>query len=328
MNPGNIIFYKLCKVLTYLTGYQDDPRIFKNLLKFKPYSKTALREHIILADFSDIRFGLADRLIGILSLLMLAKETGRTLKIHHTCDFLLQEYLQPNTINWLIAPSEIAYGLNESRPLILELERKRLTKKGLPELSHSILQYHTYTNIDLREFITTGILDKYDRHELFHELFRPSPHLEKLLQQAASELDGKPYIAVHFRFMNYLEQVERDSESTTTETEKQHMIEKCRQHLQAIHRDFPDFPILLFTDSQRFSQESHPNFVKILPGEIGHISKQSANQKAVVDKAFTDLFLLSRATQIINVVGPNLRRSGFSKLAAEFGGISYTTRAE
>lgn len=317
----------ICKVISLLTGSNDDISQYKNLRKFKLHSRTALREKIILADFTDVPFGLADRLIGLLSLYMFAKETGRKFKIRHTCGFRLEEYLLPNTEDWIIKPEDIAYGLNESRPLITSFCRNRLNKNGLPRLSDGILQYHAYINHDLREHIPTRELEKYDRCALFNELFKPSPHLQELLDKIEAGIGNAPYVAVHFRFMNFFEAVETGAQrATATEEEMNDMLTSCKKHLETIHQLVPDKNILIFTDSERFQQEDFPDYVKKLPGKIGHISAKHADMKEVLDKTFTDLFMISRAAMVINVTGKNLRKSGFSRLAAEFGGAPFIIR--
>ena len=318
----------ICSFLQTFIKEADVVRHFKNCIKFRLYSKTTLREKIILVDFSDVSFGLADRLIGIMSLYMLAKEKGRGLKIHHTCEFSLHDYLIPNEINWIINPKDIAYGINEARPLILSISRKKLRNQGLPKLSEKVLQYHAYTNHDFREFVNSDQLKKYDRHILFHELFKPAPHLEEMLNQAQKTIGTQPYVAVHFRFMNFFEPVEKGASAADVASDSQQleMIANCKTHLKQIHEQYPDCSILLFTDSRKFANASFDTYVKTLPGSIGHVSSVHHNKKEIVDKTFLDLMMMARATCIINVIGNPLRQSGFSRFAAEIGNITFITR--
>lgn len=317
----------ICLALRKFIKHADDVRHYKNYLNFRLYSKTSLREKIILVDYSDVAFGLADRLIGIMSLYMLAKEKGRSLKIHHTCEFLLQDYLIPNKTDWIITPNDIAYGINEARPLISAVSRHKLKTLGLPELSEKIVQYHAYTNHDFREFVNSEQLRKYDRHILFHELFRPSPRLEEMIVQAQRTIGHEQYVAVHFRFMNFFEPVEKGASASDVATAEQQleMIKNCKEHLKEIHKQYPNNYILLFTDSQKFANEPFEPYVKTLPGCIGHVASVQHNKKEIVDKTFLDLMMMTKATCVINVIGASLRRSGFSRFAAEIGGIPFIT---
>ncbi len=316
-----------CWCLGFIAKDTDDVRQYKHLRKLRFHSKTPLRKQILLVDYSDVTFGLADRFIGILSLYMLAKETNRQIKIHHTCDFVLQDYLIPNKTDWLIKEEEIAHGINECRLLIARLGQKKLKHSGLPKLSNEILQYHAYSNHDFRNYLQTDQLNKYDRHILFHELFKPSVYLEKLIQSIKADFLERPYLAVHLRFMNFFEQVERNTINghIRDETQQQCMISLCRKQLDKIHHQFPNDIILLFTDSHFFSSLQFPSYIKSIPGKIGHISANHKDKSDIIDKTFIDLFIMSKATRVINIIGKNLRKSGFSKIAAEIGGISYMT---
>ena len=316
--------YAVCRLISFATGNNEDISHYKNLKRFKLYEKKA-KERILLVDFRNVRFGLADRIIGILSLFMFAKENNRGLKIIHRTGFNLEDYLLPNQANWFISEEEISHGLNESRILVTSLSRSWLKRYGLPKLNPRIMQYHAYVNHDFRDFLQDGSLDKYNRKELFDELFKPAPRLEQLLSDASKAIHTNSYIAVHIRFLNYLEQVERTPSRITTEEEKIEMISACKKRLEEIHSQYPDQSILLFSDSNRFIQEDFPSYVCKLPGRVGHVSAQHQDLTAVVDKAFIDLFMISRAERVINIVDENLwGMSGFSRIAAELGGKQFS----
>lgn len=324
------INYAICRLLSVLTGSNDDMGHYKNLKKFTFFNRSSCREQIILADYTNANFGLADRITGILSLYMLSKESNRNFKIHHPQGFNLIDYLHPNTTNWVIDSRDISYGLNESRPIIAKLSRRKLATKGLPKLAPSILQYHAYTNLNFEEFDTSGALSKYNRHILFHELFKPSHYLEHLLKEAISTIGTTEYIAIHMRFMNFFEQVEPTNQERTTRTEqeKNGMISLIHHHLSTIHNQYPNKIILLFTDSNHILQEKFPKYIKTLPGRVGHICAHHEQSNCITDKAFTDLFMISKAKMVINIAGKNLRLSGFSRLAAEIGNIPFIVREE
>ncbi len=86
-----------------------------------------------------------------------------------------------------------------------------------------------------------------------------------------------------------------------------------------IYHQSGDQCILLCSDSNRFLQAPHPDYVKILPGEVGHIIKNNGND-AKTDKAFTDLFVMSKASCLYRITGKHIYTGGFARTAADIGG--------
>ncbi|MBR3695047.1 MAG: hypothetical protein IKL98_02270, partial [Akkermansia sp.] len=135
-------------------------------------------------------------------------------------------------------------------------------------------------------------------------------------------LNENEYIAVHARFLDFFENVEQKRVTAFTRhaapEEQQKMIESVNRTIQHIINKHEGKKVLLFSDSPTFLASPHPEGVCIIPGEVGHIYACSGN-KAVTLKAFSDLFMISQASHIYNIVGPGTYPSGYSYLAARIG---------
>lgn len=59
--------------------------------------------------------GLADRLRGIVSMYMYAKQINYDFKIFHNKGFVLSDFLIPNKINWLTTEKDLIYNTHCSR---------------------------------------------------------------------------------------------------------------------------------------------------------------------------------------------------------------------
>ena len=77
--------------------------------------------------------------------------------------------------------------------------------------------------------------------------------------------------------------------------------------------------MLLFSDSNRFLQAPHPDYIKVLPGAVGHIARHN-DASAITDKAFIDLIIMSKAAQVYSITGPHIYGGAFSRTAAAIGG--------
>ena len=271
--------------------------------------------------------GLADRLRTMLTAYVIAAEAGKRFYIYHDCGFKLEEYLRPNIVDWRIEQSDIAMGLNKVYSIFL--------LRKFEDLSNCHRECHVYqssTDIDT-DFLPAELEDKYSNHEVFNKLFNVTPKLRNAVLQALREhsLCKNGFIAVHFRFLNFFEQVERGGAITSTEESRALMLRRTHATLERLHSETQK-KILLFSDSNRVLQEVYPDYVKILSGTVGHVSKFKVNDDIIL-KAFVDLFAMSKARTIYSVVGENLyaatesiyggQRNGFAKTAAYIGNVPF-----
>lgn len=271
--------------------------------------------------------GLADRFKTFVNGYILAQENNRNLFIYHDKGFPLEKYLIPHEVNWQIKPSEICWGLNKVKLLWFDTFPLILKKKNK--------EYHGYAlYADLAPALTPEQREKYAFDKVFNKLFRPSAHLTSLVESAmtACRLRENQFIAVHIRFLNFFEIVEKSAtEITGTPNQQEQMILDIHATLEHIHRQTGGEPILLFSDSNRFLEALHPAYVKILPGTVGHISRLSGADE-ITDKAFTDMFVMSKARHIYRILGDNIYAGGFAQTAARIAGktaidITYTSTA-
>lgn len=292
----------------------------KHLIRAAAYQKTSpppeAKSRLVVYMSEGTEFaGLADRLRTMVSAYIIAAENNRTLHIYHDKGFVLQKYLLPNVIDWSISPDEICWGLNHVS--FLWFCRK------LPRLRHPEKEYHAYALFNLlAPSLNPKLEQKYNYCEIFNALFRPSPHLSHLVEQAMSSigLQENQFIAIHLRFLSFLEPVEEhDTEATGSPEEQQQVMSAVCAAIDHIHRESGSRHVLLCSDSNRFLQAPHPDYVKILPGEVGHIIKNNGND-AKTDKAFTDLFVMSKARCIYRITGNHIYSGGFALTAAALGG--------
>lgn len=262
--------------------------------------------------------GLADRIKCFVTSYIIAKENGYEFKIHHTNGFKLNSYLVPNKIDWSISESQISYGLSNARIAMILYK--------IPKLSKAIRQWHIYAAQNIIPYLPNN--KSYSFHEIFWELFKPSRRLENLINSSLSSALGENwqsqnFIAVHIRFLDYLEKVENTKTRVTTSHEdKMKMIYSVISSLNKIHGQHPDSRILIFTDSPSFLKADLPEYISTLDGCIGHISTHR-NSQDITDKAFLDLFVIAKSKTVYNIIGPGLYSSQFSEVGALIGNVPF-----
>lgn len=265
--------------------------------------------------------GLADRLRGFISGYILAQENGRSFHLYHNKGFNLETYLEPNEVDWRISPADICRGLNRVAFLWFT--------NHWPELPRKDREYHGYGLFNLIPHLPAEIKDKYTYGGVFNKLFRPTLYLQQLIDRTMQSAGVREnnYIAFHLRFLNFFEPVEPDrceADVTGTPEQQQQMIDAVHATIDRIYRESACKHVLLFSDSNRFLQAPHPDYIKILPGTVGHIARHN-DAGAITDKAFIDLFVMSKAAQVYSITGPNIYGGAFSRTAAAIGGKEIIT---
>lgn len=259
--------------------------------------------------------GLADRLRTFISAAIIATENDRRLCIYHDKGFALEQYLEPNEADWRIKPDEICHDASHVECLWYN--------KTLPKQLHPQKECHAYALDNILLELPRQMQGKYTYAEVFHKFFRPTAYLSSMVTQAmqACGIADKAYVAVHLRFLNFFEPVEEHvTQATGTPEQQKQVLLRVHAALERIHQESGRLPIVLFADSNRFLQAKHPEYVKILPGTVGHIIRHNAAAD-IADKAFTDLFVMSKAKSIYRITGKHIYNGGFAKAAAGIGGI-------
>lgn len=303
------------------------------------YGKASTAKNVVIAMYNGFmrHGGLSDRLLGITSSFMYAKEHHMRFAIYWTAPFRLQEYLIPNRYDWTIGHDEITYCRPEACPIYIgSVYKMFLLDKHKEELSQQqtidrairrhrkATQFHLYSNA---HFATRQY------HELFGELFRPSPHLQHILDKHTAILGEHNYIAMTFRFVNLLGDF---NDTTTTKTlgheAQMDYIHCCIKAIENVYAKDTTSRILVTSDSSTFLTHARRlPYVYIPEGKVEHIdnikteSGQVNMKNGTADKEFTDLFLLAKARRIYMVHKDKMYYSGFPLTAAMIAGSEVIT---
>ena len=259
--------------------------------------------------------GLADRLKAVISLYNAAKGNGYDFKFFFQTPFELDDYLTPKR-NWKLSLDKLEYSLQDTK-IINETNWRRITTLKPDK------QYHCYCyagNDMPWQFKDTG----YKWHELFQELFKPSP----LLQNAYESLGikGETYVAVQFRFVNALEQFEGYTffdNHLKTEEERQSLIQKCRNCISDIISENEGKTVYVFSDSKTFLDAIEDMPVKVLNHDnLGHTGVKQ--QQATTLKTFLDLYVMSQSEKIYRVRAKEMYNlSCFALLASRMNNVPF-----
>lgn len=259
--------------------------------------------------------GLADRLKAVISLYNTAKANGLKFKFYFKTPFALSDYLSPRT-NWELHLNDLEYSLLDTK-LINETSWHKIGT-----LAHG-KQYHCYCyagNDMPWQFPDSG----YKWHELFQELFMPSP----LLQEAYNKLgiEGEEYVAMQFRFVNALEEFEGYTffdNHLDTEAERQQLIRKCRQAITDVITENEGKQVYVFSDSNTFLNAIEDMPIKVLDhSHLGHTGVKQ--QQATTLKTFLDLYVMSKAEKIYRIKAKELYNlSCFALLASRMNNVPF-----
>lgn len=289
------------------------------LALYKPFDLKKPTENRLIAYYADGSPdcpGLADRLKAMVSGYIVAAENNYKYYIYHQLGFDIQEYLIPNEVDWRIETKDICLGLNHVRFLWFTRHMTSLNKK------HS--EYHIHYAQDVTENLTEEEKKSYGFFQIFHKLFKPTEHLQQLIRNTQNSLNiqENQYIAIHIRFLDFFERVESKRDTAFTRhaspEEQEEMIRSIHQTIDKIHSESNGLPIILFSDSNKFLNLPHEPYIRIIPGEVGHIFSKEGVKK-ITDRAFLDMFIIAGAKYVYNIVGPGTYTSGYSYMGARIG---------
>ncbi len=276
---------------------------------------------IFMADGRRMHGGLADRLRGICSLYESARNLGMDFRIYFRFPFRLEDYLVPAGYDWRIADEDVSYSNSTSRPVYMDtrgetdLREKRWQRHYFEKAvsDPAVRQFHCYSSFFFAE-------ERFG--ELFSELFKPSPALEKRLAETEPLL-GKHYISVSTRFLELLGDFDepRRERFPLAPEEQKRLIEGGVNKIREIRTmaENRGKKVLVTSDSMRFlaAVSGVPDVVTI-PGRIAHIDRKESDGESEM-KTFVDFFAIARADSSYLLIGPGMYRSNFSKRAAQAG---------
>ena len=292
-----------------------------------------------MADGKWMHGGLTDRLRGMASAYKFATEHNLDFKIYHTSPFELQKILQPNNVDWIIDEHEISRNCEIAKPVLLYREDFNNDSALERQLDSSHKQFHLYSCVD-----TVG--EEFPKY--FNELFKPSPILEQELLHYRESL-GESYTSISFRFQNKLgdfkeftfkelpENDKRDLKNAAMNVLKNEMSHQVGHDRSDATLSCPPVSvhpplvnetskILVTADSPTFlaEVEKMPNVITV-KGKSIHIDFNSSKNATDYLKAFTEFFLISRASKAKLYRNRKYKTypSNFPKYAALLGHVPY-----
>lgn len=266
--------------------------------------------------------GLTDRFKGIIDGYLSALYLNRPFKIKYNFPFDLTDYLLPNKYDWTIDDNNISNSFFHTKVLCTSHENGKRTFK-----IKSDKQIRLYTNWDYFRQFDFPPFDK-EWGDVFNYLFKPSPLLQKHIDQTMCQL-GCDYIAVVFRFQNLLNDFKEYKFQPIKDNEyKEKLIQANLDELKKLAEtnkvDGKMLKILVTSDSSTFLDRAVeiPN-VYAIKGKTAHMdTKNNGNTNNL--KAFLDFFMVSKAKAVYAIVIDDMYCSEFPIYAAKVGNIPFT----
>ena len=102
-------------------GFITEEQIIKDKYYSYEYPLKKIEETtiIVMIDGRSIHGGLTDRLRGITTIYQYCKEKGLKFKLNYVYPFKLQDYLAPNSYNWIIEEKDISYNSEQTAVVVL-----------------------------------------------------------------------------------------------------------------------------------------------------------------------------------------------------------------
>ena len=279
-------------------------------------------EYVFMSDGKIMHGGLFDRLKGTISIYALSKVHHKKFGIFFTNPFKLDNYLEPNILDWRINEEEMVYSYPFSRPVIAYQENKH--PRRLLHQREGIAHY--YFGGDILDDINQKYNTSFNWPTLFNELFKPSDNIQKAVERIKAEIRSN-YIAIHLRFQNLLgDEVERRGRFVLNDEEKKWLIDLCINKIGVINSNLQsNVKTIVFSDSTIFlgvvKDKLHDVFV--VPGSVKHIDTVSNTTDDENLKLFVDMYLMVGAEKIISIIGKGLYPSAFPEYSSKIGNNTF-----
>lgn len=268
--------------------------------------------------------GLSDRLKPLPLFLYFANQTGRIFMIRWDKPYALEEFLQPNELNWsmpqwIVNETEKDYG----RPLIRGGTQLR---RNLPTDQHCVVygniqDFHggglLYDELITEAYNATKSTDKYKLiyHDLFRYIFKPSPPVQKLVEERMKhgKLTPGEYSIAHYRAFYAIEHKKEQMSNKTLEVDAVN-IAKCGSVLR------PGGPVYFASDSvaalnavQRYAKEHNKHIVTFDGPDPPHIDKDLDRNISDYYSIFVDLYMMGNGRCVA------FGKGGFGRYALMMG---------
>ena len=276
------------------------------------------RAMVFMADGRFPHGGMFDRLKGAISVYAASKALDRDFRISFTHPFDLRRYLEPAVYDWTIDTAALEHSWPRATPVFMYGEwdsPSRLLRRRSRES-------HFYYGYDSLGYINTVCGTNYGFGELYRELFRPTPLLQRHLDAQAAAIGGD-YAAIHFRFMNLIGDSNEysDINPTLPPAGQDELIRKSLEQISSVAARHQGCRIMLATDSARFTRIARGQFPDLytVPGIIRHIGTAADNTDDSNLKMFVDYYMMAGALKIYNLVSEGMWKSAFPEYAAKIG---------
>ena len=283
-------------------------------------SQTCKTTLVFMVDGRMLHGGLSDRLRGMVSIYLFAKEHGYVFKIYHRYPFMLEDFLLPNEVDWHIEDTSMIYDLKFATPVFVEDLNHTFGHYAEKRVLNSFIkddgkQYHVYSNIDLSDG---------NFHTHFDSLFKPSKLLNDAIMREHA-LIGKPYISFVFRFQQLLGDFKEGNYPKLCDIERNALIEKSIAKVKSVLSEInKETDYLVTSDSQSFLERvSKEPGCHTISGRVVHMDYTTGEQQNVYLKSFVDLFMLSKSDKIFLLYSEGMYKSGFAKRADLLGNVEY-----
>lgn len=265
--------------------------------------------------------GWSDRLRGLLTTYCMCKELGIQFKLYFKHPFALENFLVPNLYDWTIDASEISYNSKEAEALLAFYVTRWDHIALMDYMSKSIRksskkQIHVYSNISY-------IYDWEYYSQAFNELFLFSDIVLKDVVHYRTLLAPK-YISVTTRFQNLIGDFEERGIRPLEETAKKALIENCLAQIDCLHKEYPEYKVLVTSDSYTFLCEANKkDYVQIIDGRVVHMDWTDNKNLEIHKKSFVDFLTISGADYVFLLQSGKMFVSGFPVSAARLGNRPY-----
>jgi len=319
----------------YLVGVVYMSRVFFKQEKFSfSFSWCRGTQHVLCVNDRINGHGLTDRLRGMVSLYAYCEGNTLDYGIVHTHPFILKDYLLPNKYKWDKFDSYYQNDTTNNCVLICEYPMSafgwpiELPKETIQEYEHWILDLYTSLPVDTLQVATNASFAEKQYGELFKELFKPSDTVSRLVVQTRQKL-GTNFVSVSYRFLNILGDSDEHIEGFQhlDDARMAKLILECQEELHKLLAK-NSCPILVTSDSFTFlsslSYDFFPRIHYILGEKVHHHMGLSETKDPFgYLKSFAEMFLISYANKVYQVVAPDMYNSTFPRYAALLGNRNY-----
>lgn len=282
---------------------------------------------VYMADDDRPKGGFCDRMRAIIWLYSFCKKHGFDFKINFTHPFKLQEYLKPNSYNWIYNEKEyiecnsikIADFLSLS-PFKKYYDADTLYCEDLTteELETILLKHaQSYAQILVYSYRRVDeILPDYGK--LFDELFCFSTELNETLQFHINQMNHS-YVGVHFRFQRLLNDIASEVSfgsfvhPVLSINEQKKLCVACVRVIKEIHKENHNHRVLVCSDStnfMKFIKGFNYDYVYLVEGERKHLEVKGIDKEHIL-LLLLDYFLLAFAKKNYSVIKRNMYQSTF-----------------